>query len=745
VTMSKRGGSELNHDNWNQDMEKEEAGTFVPASAETIKGRVIKRARRRNAGDGDEPKKNVFGAFGGFAAKTEAPSANAAFSFLAKPTVTSPADKPAIGGFSFGAGAETKSGSFSFGGPPASAADTGGGGAANTGFSFGQPATKSEDPKPTVTSFSFGSVGGSSQSFGKSEEKPAPTFGSLGASTPVFGSGATSPKFGSATTTATPMFGSGSTPGSGTVKFPEFGAKSADSSKTTGGFAFGAKPDTDKKSEEKAEAPPAKSSETSKLGASPASGFSFGNSAAATGGSAAASGFSFGTGASSEKPAATSSNLGFGVKSVSNSDSVKSSTTSGFMFGSAVSSEKSKPETVASVSSLNSAKPASSGFSFGSTVSTETAKENKKEPETPSALGSTSELSASSQMAFSSKSSVTKTSESSSAGNKEYLSHIKALNLQVLAWLKMHIEKDPLVILSPVFKDYDLHLEDISKEFGPNKSEKEKESSENIKVNSSKIVPDIPEKKVESTKSVSFGIVKPSSSTIPDKPTEVKTSAPSSSLFSFGSSGSAVKPPEVAAATTPFSFGSSQPAKKDSGGFSFGSTSSSSTPAAPSIGFSTGGFSFGAAVAAATSAAPAANDDNKEAEDDEDQPPVVEVKQVEENDALYSKKCKLFYKKDGNYAEKGVGMLYLKSVDGGKTQLLIRADTNLGNVLLNIILSSGIPTTRVGKNNVMLVCVPNPPVDPKSESSEPCPMLIRVKTTEDADELKAKLDEYKDK
>ena len=70
-------------------------------------------------------------------------------------------------------------------------------------------------------------------------------------------------------------------------------------------------------------------------------------------------------------------------------------------------------------------------------------------------------------------------------------------------------------------------------------------------------------------------------------------------------------------------------------------------------------------------------------------------------------------------------MLYLKSVDGGKTQLLIRADTNLGNVLLNILLNPSMPTTRVGKNNVMLVCVPNPPVDPKADASVPCPMLIR--------------------
>lgn len=122
----------------------------------------------------------------------------------------------------------------------------------------------------------------------------------------------------------------------------------------------------------------------------------------------------------------------------------------------------------------------------------------------------------------------------------------------------------------------------------------------------------------------------------------------------------------------------------------------------------------------------------------------MEVKQVEESDAIYDKKCKLFYKKDGNYVEKGVGMLYLKTVDGGKIQLLVRADTNLGNVLLNILLNPQIPTTRVGKNNVMLVCVPNPPVDPKADTSAPCPMLIRVKTGDDADELKAKLDELKE-
>ena len=46
-------------------------------------------------------------------------------------------------------------------------------------------------------------------------------------------------------------------------------------------------------------------------------------------------------------------------------------------------------------------------------------------------------------------------------------------------------------------------------------------------------------------------------------------------------------------------------------------------------------------------------------------------------------RCKLFYKKDSNWVEKGVGNLHLKELDDGKTQLLIRADTNLGGILIN--------------------------------------------------------------
>lgn len=56
-------------------------------------------------------------------------------------------------------------------------------------------------------------------------------------------------------------------------------------------------------------------------------------------------------------------------------------------------------------------------------------------------------------------------------------------------------------------------------------------------------------------------------------------------------------------------------------------------------------------------------------------------------------------------------------------------------------LSKGIPMGRQGKNNVSLMCVPNPPLDPKADETKPVSLLVRVKTGEDADELLEKMKE----
>ena len=48
MSSSKRSAtSELNHDNWDDEVESEEAGTFSQADENTLKGRVIKKAKRR--------------------------------------------------------------------------------------------------------------------------------------------------------------------------------------------------------------------------------------------------------------------------------------------------------------------------------------------------------------------------------------------------------------------------------------------------------------------------------------------------------------------------------------------------------------------------------------------------------------------------------------------------------------------------------------------------------------------------
>lgn len=38
----------------------------------------------------------------------------------------------------------------------------------------------------------------------------------------------------------------------------------------------------------------------------------------------------------------------------------------------------------------------------------------------------------------------------------------------------------------------------------------------------------------------------------------------------------------------------------------------------------------------------------------------------------------MFYKKESEFKDKGVGTLHLKKTPEGKTQMIIRADTNLG-------------------------------------------------------------------
>jgi nuclear pore complex protein Nup50 len=59
--------------------------------------------------------------------------------------------------------------------------------------------------------------------------------------------------------------------------------------------------------------------------------------------------------------------------------------------------------------------------------------------------------------------------------------------------------------------------------------------------------------------------------------------------------------------------------------------------------------------------------------DTEAETPVDSFEPVPEADALLSQRCKLFYRREGAYVDRGLATLYVKQLeDSGKKQLLIR-------------------------------------------------------------------------
>ncbi|XP_051544714.1 nuclear pore complex protein Nup50-like [Myxocyprinus asiaticus] len=315
------------------------------------------------------------------------------------------------------------------------------------------------------------------------------------------------------------------------------------------------------------------------------------------------------------------------------------------------------------------------------------------------------------------------TSNGSAPSSKEYNRQLTALNCSVRDWITKHVNDNPLCDLNPIFRDYERHLASIERKYGSGGLDGGAES-------------------------VSFwGEQKRlvSSSTAASVTATMSCSSAATLLFSFkdkdcanAEKPAAAQAPGAIPAGVSFNFGQ----KVDSSILGTLSTSGASSFSSSSASL------FGAAVSSSSSAVSsslnvASNSQTADENGEEsDEPPVPVVKEIKEKDAFYFKKCKLFYKKDSEFKEKGVGTLHLKIVSENKLQLLVRADTNLGNILLNIMVPSSMPCSRTGKNNVMVVCVPNPPVDEKNPST-PVPVLIRVKTAEDADELHQILQEKK--
>lgn len=302
-----------------------------------------------------------------------------------------------------------------------------------------------------------------------------------------------------------------------------------------------------------------------------------------------------------------------------------------------------------------------------------------------------------------------------------YLGKLKSLNECLVSWVKKHVDATPYCDLRPVFRDYERHITEIKASVS---SSKPAVTSTPTTTPTFNFTPSVPSSNINFT----MASTAPKATETPAN--SFASSSSSSTLDTFKFS---VTEPRNSAFTPQRLEGSPFGAPQNAQGSVFGSSSLSSTPKPA--------FSFG--LSAVAPPAPAPKKDSNDSDDENYVPPKEEFKPVEEEDAVYQKRCKLFQKKDDSYVEKGIGMLYIKPHQD-KYQLLIRADTRLGNILLNIMLASTLPVSRLGKNNVALVCIPNPvPNGAKDEGAGPTTMLIRVRDGEDADELKEKLELYK--
>lgn len=296
------------------------------------------------------------------------------------------------------------------------------------------------------------------------------------------------------------------------------------------------------------------------------------------------------------------------------------------------------------------------------------------------------------------------------SGNDEksttYYAKLKGLNQTVASWITKHVNENALCILTPIFDDYARFLKEIEATSN-DKSSTETGKSKHFTFTSAAVTTS-PKTAATSQNDLLFGAAK--------KPET------SSSLFSFSSSTTSLAAPAPSSSLT---FGSSS--TTTSSGFSFGS---SATP-----------FTFANVKKPEehkTDATVKSSDANGD-DDIVDEPPKVEFTPVVEEDNLYSIRCKVYVKTKNEYGDRGVGTLYIKSVeDGKKTQLIVRADTNIGNILLNILLTDAVPASRMGKNNVMLMCLPTPDAKPPAVA-----VLVRVKDAAEADQLLAEINKTK--
>nr|XP_044992117.1 nuclear pore complex protein Nup50-like [Jaculus jaculus] len=294
-----------------------------------------------------------------------------------------------------------------------------------------------------------------------------------------------------------------------------------------------------------------------------------------------------------------------------------------------------------------------------------------------------------------------------------YYKQLAGLNCSVRDWIVKHVNANPFCDLTPVFEEYEKYLATIGQQFeGDGSDHPESEASkvlvemhpppllgsEELQGDSASLLPGLrPERPL-----VKMAYSVHGAASTPLKTGEKSASSILGSLSSSPLPGFSLFPENICL---------------------FGKDANQSKPVSSPI-----------SANALESPSEGGSKQYRDGDEEEgDEPPEVVPTKVKK-DAFYSGKCKLFYKKGKAFKEKGAGTLHLKPAANKKTQLLVQADSRLGNVLLNILIPPNMPCSRKGKNGVAIVCVPDPPLDEKS-ASNPATLLFRVKTSKDAEGL----------
>lgn len=349
---------------------------------------------------------------------------------------------------------------------------------------------------------------------------------------------------------------------------------------------------------------------------------------------------------------------------------------------------------------------------------------------------------------------------SSSDDKVTFHSKLKELNIAFVAWIQKNVAENSIVDLAPVFKSYEENLKSLNDAKVTTTANVETKKPANDSENpttatSFSFGAPAPANKPSAPAFASSGFSFGAATDTAAKPKDDTAKPAASGFGSFSGFGSSSTTTTAPAAAPTFSFGLSAAAADTTktSDFSFGFAKPDAAAAVSSKPSSTPTFSFGLQATSTSvfgglnSAAPSFSfgnvtqvskpDATGGAEEETEEPPKNEFVPVVEDDSLYSKRCKVFVKSGADFADRGVGTLYIKKVDD-KIQMIVRADTNLGNILLNIMLASGLPASRMGKNNVMLVCIPTPDAKPP-----PTSVLLRVKNGDEADEVLAMINKHK--